>query len=254
VGEIKFLLKFGEKNYLKRLLKGKMYFSNATKFRYYEEKLLIKGQGDILEGGSTMRAQELKIIDNETDDIIMSGFKKSILIHYEPANLLPVYCLFACHDKDCKINSDGLLEVSLSENLKETIREHFPEANAVAIIRNPYKFISDVTKSIGHLCISDLVNYYKLYGHEVEKGIANDMDYIKYLTQDTPPKIQGEKKIYSFNEKYVYRSLLCKDIFFKDEQEYRFILPELKIKEPREFSIISNQDINIDSLDEFLSR
>ena len=39
-------VKFGEEKYIKRLLNGQMYFSNAARFRQTEQKLGLKGQGD----------------------------------------------------------------------------------------------------------------------------------------------------------------------------------------------------------------
>lgn len=42
-------VKFGERKYVKRLFNGKMYFSNAVKFRGIEKENRLKGQGDAFE-------------------------------------------------------------------------------------------------------------------------------------------------------------------------------------------------------------
>ena len=42
-------VKFGERKYIKRLFSGKMYFSNAVKFRGIERENGLKGQGDTFE-------------------------------------------------------------------------------------------------------------------------------------------------------------------------------------------------------------
>ena len=42
-------VKFGERKYVKRLFNGKMYFSNAVKFRGIEKENGLKGQGDAFE-------------------------------------------------------------------------------------------------------------------------------------------------------------------------------------------------------------
>lgn len=237
------LLKFGEKEHMEGLARGEMYFSNALNFRQKEEKELIKGQGDKLEGGSSIQAQDVTMIDNESKDIVCSGFRGDFFVHYEPANLLPVYCLFACYEKDCTLHDDGTLEFHFSEEIKENIREHFPKANSVAIIKNPDEFIANVKATIGTESVSGLVNYFNLYGFDSAKGKANDLQYFKYLTQDIPPqKVEGGLK-YTFSAKYVYRSLLCKDVFFKNEQEYRFILPNDKISKGTIYSIKLEQTI-----------
>jgi hypothetical protein len=247
MNEVKYLLKFGERNHLESLQKGNLYFSNAMTFRYYEENLFIKGQGDRLEGGSFIAAQNLTMIDNENDDLVFTGVKGNIFIHYEPANLLPVYCLFTCFDKDC-VEVDGSLRIRLSEDIKQSIISHFPKADTVAIIKNPEQFINDVYSTIGFECKSDTVKYFHLLGFGGEFGKANDLAYFKYLSQDIPPKKENGKKVYSFNAQYVYRSLLCKDVFFEKEQEYRFILPEINIEKAREFNIKLSEDIELHDL------
>lgn len=46
--EVKYLLKFGQKQYLDSFANGNLYFSNAEKFQNIENKQQNKGQGDIL--------------------------------------------------------------------------------------------------------------------------------------------------------------------------------------------------------------
>lgn len=248
------LLKFGEKEYMEGLTHGEMYFSNALNFRQIEEKELIKGQGDKLEGGSLIQARDVTMIDNESEDIVCSGVRGNIFVHYEPANLLPVYCLFACYEKDCTLQDDGALEFHFSEEIIKNIKEHFPKADSVAIIRNPDKFIANVKTTIGTECVSGLVNYFNLHGFDSEKGKVNDLQYFKYLTQDIPPqKVEGGVQ-YTFSAKYVYRSLLCKDVFFKNEQEYRFILPNDEIKKGTIYSIKLEQTISVVDLKELFRK
>lgn len=249
--QIKFLLKFGERKYLERLQCGNLYFSNALKFRYYEEKLLIKGQGDRLEGGSMIHTNDFSLIDNSSDELVLSGVKSKMLIHYEPANMLPVYCLFACFGKDCHRDSGGNLHIHLGEDIKNDIISHFPKADTVAVISNPEKFIENVNESIGYENKSGLVNYFNLLGYD---GKSNDLEYFKYLTQDIAPVKEDGKTTYTFNDKYVYRSLLCKDIFFNKEQEYRFILPSNKISDPREFKVKLSEEIQLEDIEMFFNR
>lgn len=251
--EIKFFLKFGERKNLESLQNGNMYFSNAQTFRYYEEKLFIKGQGDRLEGGSMIAANNVTMIDNNTHEPVFTGIKGNMFVHYEPANLLPVFCIFSCFEKDCTIDKNGELVVNLSDDLKDNIISHFPKADTVAIIRNPQQFISDVQSTIGFECKADLVNYFHLMGFDSEQGTANDLSYFKYLTQDVPPKREGKKTIYSFNADYVYRSLLCKDVFFSKEQEYRFILPRIEIESGKVFPVHLQQKIELKDLNTFFA-
>ncbi len=251
MSEIKFLLKFGEREYLERLQQGYLFFSNALTFRHYEEKLLIKGQGDRLEGGSMIAASSMNMIDNETNEPVFTGVSGNMFLHYEPANLLPVFCVFACFEKDCTTNEDGTLSIKLSEDIKKNIIIHFPKADSVAIIKKPQQFIDDVHSTIGTACKSGLVNYFHLTGFNSEKGISNDLSYFKYLCQDVQPKRVNGRTFYSFNSKYVYRSLLCKDVFFEKEQEYRFTLPQLKLIYPKEFFVTLREYIELQDLNGF---
>lgn len=254
MNDIKFLLKFGKRKHLESLQKGNLYFSNARIFRHYEDDLLIKGQGDRLEGGSYLNASNVTMVDRDTDEPMFTGIKGNMLLHYEPADLLPVFCIFCCFEKDCTVKEDGTLSIRLSDEIKNTIISHFPNADTVAVIKNPYQFIEDVTTSIGHACKADLVNYFHLTGFDSEHGKVNDLAYFKYLAQDTPPVKLDGKTVYSFETKYVYRALLCKDVFFANEQEFRFILPEVNITDGREFPVHLQETVQLHDLGAFFSR
>lgn len=244
-------LKFGEKVYLDGIVKCELFFSNALRFRQIEEKLFIKGQGDKLEGGSMFYSQNMTMIDNETNEVVMAGVHANMMVHYEPANLLPVYCLFACYEKDCTRLEDGSLQFHISDEIKNNIIEHFPKADSVAIIPATEEFIESVVTSIGCDVKHGKVNYFNLYGFDSEHGKTMDMRYFKYLSQDKEPqKVEGGWK-HTFSAKYVYRSLLCKDEFFAKEQEYRFILPDCKINEGTIFKINFEGIVDVQPLDKF---
>ncbi len=254
MNEIKFFLKFGEREYLERFQKGNLFFSNAQTFRYYEENLFIKGQGDHLEGGSMITASNMTMIDNNSNEPVFTGVRVNVIYYFKPANLLPVFCLFACFEKDCLVKDDGTLSIELSEDIKQNIIAHFPKADTVAIIKKPQQFIDDVRSTIVTECKSDLINYFHLLGFDSEQGRANDLSYFKYLSQGAPPNKENERLCYSIKSKDIYRSLLCKDLFFKKEQEYRFILPQMNITKSREFPVRLNESIELQDLSYFFSQ
>lgn len=193
---MKFFLKFGEREHLESLQQGNLFFSNVLTFRYYEENLFIKGQGDRLEGGSMIATSNMTMIDNDTNEPVFTEVKGNMFVHYEPANLLPVFCVFACFEKDCSIKEDGTLSIKLSDDIKKNIIAHFPKADSVAIIKEPQQFIDDVHSTIGTECKSDLVHYFHLLGFDSEKGKANDLSYFKYLSQDVLPKSENGRTNY----------------------------------------------------------
>lgn len=255
--KIRFLLKFGEREHVEEFVTGVLYCSNAKTFWGIEDKLKIKGQGDILEAGMKTFAQRMVMQEHETGKITVINTPVNALAHIEPAERIPVFCMFAVCDDNCETDPDGTLSIRLSEKTIVTIREHFPKADSVAIISNPEQFIDDVKYSIGHRIEHELVHYFYIdKGLEVKNSDqrAMDMEYMKYLMQDTPPRKENGKTIYSFGAEYAYRTLFCKDIFFKDEYEYRFVLPEELIDAGTKYPVNLRESIQISPLDEFLQQ
>jgi len=166
---------------------------------------------------------------------------------------LPVFCLFACYEKDCALQSDGFYRGRFSDEIKEMISKHFPSADTVAVISNPYDFVSRVCSTIGTECKADLVHYFNIIPKQIENDqVVNDMEYINYLMQDVQPVQIGKKKRKSFYGQYMFRALQCKDKFFENEQEYRFILLNEKTEKPREFDIdLKNLHVELHDLDFF---
>lgn len=128
MSEIKFLLKFGRREHLESLVEGNIYCSNAITFWGIEDKLKIKGQGDILEAGARMFAQKMIMQRSDTKEVVAEYGKANGLVRIEPAKKMPVFCMFAVYEDDCKVDDAGTLIINLSDDKKQTIREHFPNA------------------------------------------------------------------------------------------------------------------------------
>ena len=79
MADIKYLLKFGKREHLESLVSGNIYCSNAITFWGIEDKLKIKGQGDILEAGTRMFAQKMIMQHPDTKEVIA----KSILLELQ---------------------------------------------------------------------------------------------------------------------------------------------------------------------------
>lgn len=255
MSNIKYLLKFGEKSHLDEFVKGTLYCSNAKTFWGIEDKLKIKGQGDVLEAGSRLFAQHITMRDYGSNETVAINTPSNVLVHNEPAEHIPIFCLFTVYDNDCELDMDGHYTIRLSKDKQETIKEHFPRADSVAIITEPKRFLKDVISSIGFEVKHEEVHYF-----HIDKGLeikgsdqrAIDMEYMKYLTQDVPPIVENRKKTYVFRADYAYRALFCKDVFFKDEQEYRIVLPNEMITEGTRYPIKVSENIKIVPLEDFL--
>ena len=164
--------------------------------------------------------------------------------------------MFAVYEEDCKIDNDGTVSINLSDDKKQTIRDHFPNADAVAIIPNPEVFIEDIRNSIGTEIKAENVHYFHIdKGFDTKDGqTAMDMEYMKYLMQDVPPVKDDKGTRYTFYEDYAFRVLFCKDVFFEKEQEYRIILPNEAIEDGKSYPVRLSEEYEICDLNFFFEK
>ena len=240
--EIKLLIKFGEKRHLESLASGSMYFSHAQRFREFEEKLKIRGQGDRYEGASRIFAQRSSFQNKTSQEAQQLPDGSTFQITYESVDNIPVFCLFSCFERDCIVIDGGTVQININDVVQRDIVDHFVKADSALIIHNPTSFANDIRNSIKGNIKAEEVNYFHVEGYpRKEGGFAIDLDYFKYLCQDTPPRKFKNGYVYSFNADYSYRALFCKDVFFTNEQEFRILLPEDSINEPTEYKITLNE-------------
>ena len=256
MNEILYFLKFSKKIHLKDFVDGKIYFGNAKLYQEIEEKKKLRGQGDELEACTKIFSNNIKMVDNQDKELVtdISGIKIQTILRFPDADPIPILCLFAVYAKDCQIDENGISQIHLSDKTKKAIKRDFPDADSVGIIRNPKLFIDDIQKSISCPIKHGEVHYFKIdkgYVHDKSGQTAIDHDYLMYLMQDTPPIIEGSKKRYSFNSKYIFRVLFCKDEFFKNEQEYRIVLPDERINTGKTYPVNLSEKIEVMPIEKF---
>lgn len=78
-----------------------------------------------------MFAQKMIMQHPDTKEVIAEYGKSNGLVRVEPAEKMPLFCMFAAYDEECKIYNDGTVCINLSDDKKQTIRDHFPNADAV---------------------------------------------------------------------------------------------------------------------------
>nr|WP_307991276.1 hypothetical protein [uncultured Niameybacter sp.] len=247
-----FFIKFGEREHLESLVSGEVYISNAKTFIQLEEEQLNKGQGDKMEGKYTIEVSNLKLISHETGEEVPI---KQVLSKVYPMEVVekilaqenirltlnfpdlinyPVFCLTWCDTEDCEYYIDEEnYKVKLSETIQEEIITSFPRANAALIITNPKAFIGNMEEMFG-TCQHDRIHYYDYS--------INDKAQIDYLV----PQGGGMK------QEDLYRHLLTKDIYFKEQKEYRFIGLGYQIESPQLIPIraLNERDYVIVDLEE----
>lgn len=240
---LRFLLKFGEKKHMERLAEGYLYFSNAKSFRKIEEKLLIKGQGDLNENVIEIPATSFVAKYPGTDDVAFEvNTHSAVNLFNAESDDYPVMCFYACTDEDCNLE-DGKYKLNLSEETKDTIKQHFPKADTVAIINSPEIFIEDCEKTLKELK-HEHVNYFKLHNTKYLDG-----RYMAYLFNISINNL-GNMNSFSFRNSEAYRLLFCKDEYFKSEKEYRFVL-NLRTKDlPKDYKINTTSDIILKDIED----
>jgi hypothetical protein len=238
---IECLIKFGEKQYMEQLKEGHFYFSHAKMFREIEEKLMLKGQGDKLERGSFIPAQRVTMQSYEDPYDIKSIGPSNITLFYQGNDSIPIFCLSICDEKNCIALDNGKRKLSFSSEIKEDIKKHFPNADTAVIFNNPSALRTDLYDSFYNSCMIEPIHYFNCNGFTTDDGQRSmDKEYFDYLMKDNTHKIYDDGKSatqYLLTEESVYRTLLCKDLFFKNEKELRILLPKQSINEPRIFYV-----------------
>lgn len=259
-GEIKLFVKFGEYKYIKRLFDGKMYFSNALKFREIETKAGIKGQGDASEAFWQLKNANAAMIDYCTGQTIFQP-NLSIFVEFANTGTVPVFCITYLSEEDYEIEEkDGRRILTVSGISRDTIKSHFPKADTAVVFFQPQRFIESLAALGLPLC--DKVRYFDFS----PDGIIIDM--VEYICQNPgiapkhsralAPKCweatNGECTPYQITKHNMCRVLFCKSIEFSEEKEFRVLLPQKRIPEPKEYAIRwGNQLKTMCTLEEFFN-
>ena len=251
MSEPRILLKFGRKEHLKSFADGNLYCSNAKTFWNIEEELKLKGQGDKLEAGSMIYAQRAWFYNKDNNELFAEYNTLRSLIHIEPAEYMPVFCMYEVAENDCIRNGNGTIQIKIPADKIQIIKNHFPNADGVVVIHNPDVFLRDIISTINHPIKVDRVHYYNIdKGFECEDGKkANDFGYVRYIMQDSPAEIKNGMTTYSLYAENAYRVLFCKDIFFADEQEYRIVLPDEIINEGTLYPVNLSTKYKVEDID-----
>ena len=243
--DILFFVKFGKRSHLENMIKGKMYFSNAERFREIEKEQLKRLQGDKHDGIFKILEESAIVIPYNSPYPSMKLDYPSFNIDFEDNKRKATFCIIAGTRKNCSYyNDESNYKIKFSDLQSNLIKDHFTEADSVLLIKKPKLFIKNIFENIGHACYSHKAFYYNKEHFTID-------DFQEFFTDN---KIDCAKRTEGIiTNQNVHKFLLCKDIFFLQQQEYRVILYKTKIGEPQEFSISPILDGKIYSLDEFFS-
>ena len=255
----KYFLKFGEKKYLSDLIKGGLYCSCAQKYWEIEEKGL-KGQGDVLEASGLIHSRQMILEDKLSGEHCTLEVPLASVIHFDPLKRIPVYCVTAIKESEC--TDDG--KIRFDYNRWKQVRQHFPKADSVVIIKNPEQFIRDISRSMNGKFRHKKIEYFKIIdGIEAPDGTKTmDMHYLEYLIRGIEP-ICGDalfnsdnvkkinSKLYAVTVNDAIRTLFCKDVYFECEGEYRFVFFEESVEEGVVYQCNLSEELDMINIDDF---
>ena len=246
--DILFFVKFGKKCDLENMIKGSMHFSNVESFRKLEKEQLKKGQGDIHDGIFGILASDATITPNNSTDAPTKLNNQLFKVDFEENKGKAVFCITAGTRDNCSYYNDDLhYKIKFSNLQANLIKEQFTKADSVLLIKRPKLFIKNVFENIGYDCYSNKAFYYN-EKHFTENNLY---DFHEIFTGKEADSSKITEAIITTDN--VHKFLLCKDIFFLQQQEYRFILPKTKISKPQNLPIAPIIDEQIYSLDEFFA-
>ena len=242
-------VKFGEKFFNEKLQKGEVYFSHSKKMNDIETKELIKGQGDKFDGKHIMILKNIKIIDENGDEKVFNH-KIRIIISYPNVEDMPMYCMSYISKKFCKdYKNKKNYKVDCGYDFEKTIREHFPKADSALVILDIRSFLKQIESNgyVNGKLLHEKIGYYSMNNEYL------DLRLYKFMCGYPADEPLDMKRPLSFAFPDRHKILFCKDVYFEGEEEYRLLLPERRISEPKTIKIDKIENSYLLSLEDFFA-
>ncbi|MDD3041069.1 hypothetical protein [Bacteroides sp.] len=224
-------IKFGESEFMNTLANGDFFFSHAKRFAEIEENEFIKGQGDLFEGKAELAATSARVYSLDDDSLIANIKLTAFTLSAEYVPYKPVYCLSVFDVADCvEYIDEKNYKLIFSTELVTSIKSHFPKADTAVVFTDPRKLIESLLSGAKSDIQHGYVNYFNM--HPV------DLEWVKFVHDNKGEKVDGGIR-YTMLVENSYKLLFCKDLFFKEEKEYRFVYSNDSIRKPevRRFEI-----------------
>ena len=179
-----FFVKFGESKYVKRLFSGKIFFSNAVKFRGIEKKNELKGQGDAFEAILQLKNGNAIMTDPQTG-LSFSQSNITVSLGFADTDNIPIFCITCISAEDCTIReAKGKRFITISDTIRDTIKAHFPKADTAGVFFRPELFIRSLSE-LGMVSY-DEVKYFDFS----PKGVIKEM--IEYVSQCPRSRVETQ--------------------------------------------------------------
>lgn len=221
---MKFMIRFGKKAHLQEIIDGKIRFSPVQSFIDLESAQEEKGRGDYKEGKTELKSGHCELTDLSNGEKFPINEGTNILYSFENLVKTPVFCL-SYYDGNSIIDyiSTENYTIKLPTNNYECIRKDFKDADYGLIILEPEKFINNINNIKNHKFSSDKIQY-------IEDDSLKKHLYVAGLTKSDLDAANGSLEFHIYKSN-LYRYLFCKDPYFKNQNEYRFLNMDSFIEE-----------------------
>ena len=212
-----FMIKYGKKQHLQQIVDGVIRFAPSQDYVKLEKQQHNKGQGDLLEGKWVIHAERMTMEDLDNNQVIEIPQKTKIVLGAVDVNDMPMFCI-SQYGSEYIIKTESDERICLTKDKLECIRRDFPDATHALIILEQQKFIDSIKNIKGHIVVSDSIHY---YNYDI-----NDIRMASFLTTGDELSYKIGKVVMSMTYDERYRHLMCKDKYFIEQNEYRFIVTD----------------------------
>lgn len=221
---VSFFIKYGEKEHLQQIIDGQLRFTPSQAYIKFEETQHNKGQGDMLEGKMKIHFESAKMYHPETQELLGTLPNSNVIVNIQDVSNMPIFCLSHYDESYIQCTSDEKIIKIDDEHIKN-VRRDFPKATHALIILEPEAFIQSV------LDISD-----KKFANGEIKYFDYDINSLQmYMFLTTGGEEIKTNEALSMTYENRYRHLMCKDIDFANQREYRFVETSTLIDSPTKY-------------------
>jgi hypothetical protein len=223
------LMKFGKRNHLEELLKGKIYMNNLKYYSDLEALENVSDVGDKYESKLLIGNVNLKYYESETHEYVGYAKARDFALDFGYMKH-PVFCLFIMDSRNItnEYQVDDHLEIKyeFSDEQKSKMIEF---GDHVFILNNPEEFCKRIETKLSDKRISMTRNAVQYYDPSI-----NQSEYVQDVYQDAINATFWKRK-----QAYSY------------QQEYRFLLHDMEVDNHFELEIGDLSDIGF--IDEAIS-
>lgn len=202
--------------YTEDLKAGKLYMNNLEYYIDLEKESGVKGVGDKLEASRVFNDVKIRMYEQGSNTLVAEGDAGGVNFNLNTDIKKPVYCMFAIDGEVLEVISEDeefyYTRFKIPENIVNQLVVDFGNK---MLFMDPKAFIERVEATFE------------------KKGYSIRADKVKYDDYNINNSVRMESYMKE-NNNDIY---LWKDQFFKSQNEYRIIIPNMEMEGPLEVEL-----------------